>query len=144
MKMRLGGSFLLASVFTITEMAFTNTFRPAVFCSASSLSTETLAKLWRKKMQQPAATSFFIVKDYGLKIEIKGGRCKRCAPRLSKDFYEGIFPLRFIEIRTAETPRAQRFHGGDSTVLLRVAVPPWFYVFTGLQPDLITSYWDDE
>lgn len=45
MKIRLAGSFLLASVFTITAMAFINTFRPAAFCSETSSSVETLVKL---------------------------------------------------------------------------------------------------
>lgn len=57
------GSFLVDSVFTITAIAFTNIFWPLVFSSAMP-SVETLEKFWRNKMQQPAATSFFIVKDY--------------------------------------------------------------------------------
>lgn len=66
-KVRLGGSFLLASELTITAIAFTNTLLPADFSSAISLFTETLEKFWRKKIQQPAATSFFIVLGLGLK-----------------------------------------------------------------------------
>lgn len=43
-KTRFGGSFLFASVFTITAMALINTLRPADFSSASSLPVETLEK----------------------------------------------------------------------------------------------------
>ena len=70
MKIFLVGSFLFASVFTITAMAFTNTFLPVVF-SEVSLPGATFEKVWKNNIQQYAATTFFIAQDYALKIRYR-------------------------------------------------------------------------
>jgi hypothetical protein len=105
--MRLGGSFLLASVFIMAEMAFINTFWPVAFCSERSFPVETFAKFCMHKMQHPAAMSFFIVKDYLLKIKNIASLCNSFPVNYLSGFV--IYPVPSlsglcVEIRGKFTP----------------------------------------
>ena len=61
-KIRLAGSFLFDSVFTITAIALISTFCPLDFWSEEWME-ELFEKLLRSKIQQAEATSFFIDRD---------------------------------------------------------------------------------